>query len=290
MLAGERGRKEAAASVASWFDDPRGEILRAEPDDRVSGGRAPERRRATAAGNRGLDDRDDHRKWTRGQQFGAGQTNRQDDKGPSAQEASAFGPVVGGPSTGPGCLASGRQSVSLRFCLSPAAAAADRPTGDPGKRPPNIAILAGDGEVLANRGDTGGPAIRLGELPPCLPKAFIAIEDRRFFALGIDPVGIGCARFSPTPRIAAACRAARRHPAARQNLFLTQERTMSRKIQEAIRPCGSSTNIRRTRSSSSPEPRLFRFGRLWRRSRRAEIFRAWRETTLTKRLALAGFR
>src|SRR5579884_3965937 len=37
------------------------------------------------------------------------------------------------------------------------------------KRPPNIAILAEDGTLLANRGDTGGAAVRLSELPPYLP-------------------------------------------------------------------------------------------------------------------------
>ncbi len=43
------------------------------------------------------------------------------------------------------------------------------------KRPPNIAILADDGTLLANRGDTGGAAVRLSDLPPYLPRAFIAI-------------------------------------------------------------------------------------------------------------------
>ena len=49
------------------------------------------------------------------------------------------------------------------------------------KRPPNIAILSDDGSLIANRGDTGGPAVRLIDLPPYLPKAFVAIEDRRFY-------------------------------------------------------------------------------------------------------------
>ena len=34
------------------------------------------------------------------------------------------------------------------------------------RRPPNIAILADDGSLLANRGDTGGAAVRLSDLPP----------------------------------------------------------------------------------------------------------------------------
>ena len=104
------------------------------------------------------------------------------------------------------------------------------------KRPPNIAILGEDGSVMANRGDTGGAAVRLGDLPPYLPKAFVAIEDRRFYShFGIDPFGIA--------------RAAVRNVAGggggmqggstltqqlAKNLFLTQERTLSRKIQEAV--------------------------------------------------------
>ena len=60
------------------------------------------------------------------------------------------------------------------------------------KRPPNIAILASDGSLIANRGETGGRTVNIKELPPHLPKAFVAIEDRRFYDhFGIDPVGIG---------------------------------------------------------------------------------------------------
>jgi len=103
------------------------------------------------------------------------------------------------------------------------------------KRPPNIAIVAEDGTLLANRGDTGGAAVHLDALPAYLPKAFVAIEDRRFYSHhGIDPTGI--------------LRAIARNVTGRgtmqggstltqqlaKNLFLTQERTMSRKIQEAI--------------------------------------------------------
>ena len=103
------------------------------------------------------------------------------------------------------------------------------------KRPPNIAILAQDGEVLANRGDTGGPAIRLAELPPYLPKAFIAIEDRRFFAhWGVDPVGIGRAVLKNTTGRGGMQGGSTLTQQLAKNLFLTQERTISRKIQEAI--------------------------------------------------------
>ncbi len=59
------------------------------------------------------------------------------------------------------------------------------------KRPPTIQITGLDGSVLATRGEMAGANIALKDLPPYLPKAFIAIEDRRFYShYGVDPVGI----------------------------------------------------------------------------------------------------
>ena len=59
------------------------------------------------------------------------------------------------------------------------------------KRPPTIQIAGADGSVIAIRGEMPGANVALKDLPPYLPKAFIAIEDRRFYSHhGIDPVGI----------------------------------------------------------------------------------------------------
>jgi penicillin-binding protein 1A len=103
------------------------------------------------------------------------------------------------------------------------------------KRPPNIAIMAGDGSLLANRGETGGRTVALKELPPYLPKAFVAIEDRRFFEhFGIDPVGITRAVFRNLTARGVAQGGSTLTQQLAKNLFLTQERTASRKIQEAI--------------------------------------------------------
>ncbi|PWB82578.1 MAG: penicillin-binding protein, partial [Methylocystaceae bacterium] len=103
------------------------------------------------------------------------------------------------------------------------------------KRPPNIAILAADGELLANRGDTGGAAVRLKELPPYLPKAFVAIEDRRFYShWGIDPIGIARALTRNVTGRGSMQGGSTLTQQLAKNLFLTQERTVSRKIQEAI--------------------------------------------------------
>ena len=104
------------------------------------------------------------------------------------------------------------------------------------KRPPNIAILGSDGTLLANRGETGGREISLSELPPYLPQAFIAIEDRRFYThAGIDPIGIGRALLRNILRAGGGVQGGSTlTQQLAKNLFLTQERTASRKIQEAI--------------------------------------------------------
>ncbi len=103
------------------------------------------------------------------------------------------------------------------------------------KRPPNIAVLADDGSLIANRGDTGGPAVRLIDLPPYLPKAFVAIEDKRFYwHFGIDPLGISRAVLRDATGKGAVEGGSTLTQQLAKNLFLTQERTISRKIQEAI--------------------------------------------------------
>ncbi|MBV8848303.1 MAG: transglycosylase domain-containing protein, partial [Methylobacteriaceae bacterium] len=103
------------------------------------------------------------------------------------------------------------------------------------KRPPNIAILGADGALVANRGDTGGAAIHLAELPAYTPKAFIAIEDRRFYShWGLDPLGILRAVARNVTRRGGMEGGSTLTQQLAKNLFLTQERTLSRKIQEAI--------------------------------------------------------
>lgn len=103
------------------------------------------------------------------------------------------------------------------------------------QRPPNIAILAEDGTLVANRGQTGGRNVSIRELPPHLPRAFVAIEDRRFYShFGIDPVGVARALVANVTRGQTVQGGSTLTQQLAKNLFLTQERTASRKIQEAI--------------------------------------------------------
>jgi penicillin-binding protein 1A len=102
------------------------------------------------------------------------------------------------------------------------------------KRPPNIEIVGLDGSVLAERGEMAGANVSLKELPPYLPKAFIAIEDRRFYShFGIDPIGILRAVAANIAHRGVSQGGSTLTQQLAKNLFLTQERTLARKLQEA---------------------------------------------------------
>src|ERR1044071_7589136 len=103
------------------------------------------------------------------------------------------------------------------------------------KRPPSIQIVGLNGRVLATRGEMGGSAVPLRELPPFVPKAFLAIEDRRFYShWGLDPVGVGRAVAANVLHRGVSQGGSTITQQLAKNLFLTQERTMTRKLQEVI--------------------------------------------------------
>src|SRR3990172_12727442 len=59
------------------------------------------------------------------------------------------------------------------------------------KRRPSVTLLAADGAILATYGDLYGRPVALAALPPYLPRAVLATEDRRFYGhFGLDPLGI----------------------------------------------------------------------------------------------------
>jgi penicillin-binding protein 1A len=103
------------------------------------------------------------------------------------------------------------------------------------KRPPSVLILGVGGATLATRGDMGGAEISLRDLPDYAPKAFVAIEDRRFFLHhGIDPWGILRAGLRDVLHRGAAQGGSTITQQLAKNLFLTQQRTVSRKLQEVV--------------------------------------------------------
>src|SRR6185312_4557907 len=102
------------------------------------------------------------------------------------------------------------------------------------KRPPTIEIVGADGTMLAQRGEMAGANVALKDLPSYLPKAFIAIEDRRFYShFGVDPYGILRAAITNLLHHGVSQGGSTLTQQLAKNLFLTQERTLARKLQEA---------------------------------------------------------
>jgi penicillin-binding protein 1A len=103
------------------------------------------------------------------------------------------------------------------------------------KRPPSVLILGVNGATLATRGDMGGAEVPLAELPDYVPKAFIAIEDRRFYSHhGVDPWGIMRAGIADLMHRGVSEGGSTLTQQLAKNLFLTQERTLTRKLQEVV--------------------------------------------------------
>jgi penicillin-binding protein 1A len=103
------------------------------------------------------------------------------------------------------------------------------------KRPPSIQIVDMQGRALARRGDLAGAPVPLKEMPNYVPRAFVAIEDRRFYEhYGVDPLGIARAAFANIAHRGVAQGGSTITQQLAKNLFLTQERTLARKLQEAL--------------------------------------------------------
>ena len=103
------------------------------------------------------------------------------------------------------------------------------------KRPPTIRMLDVTGREFARRGDMAGEVLSLKEMPAYVPKAFVAIEDRRFYDhFGVDPMGIARAAVANVLHRGVAQGGSTLTQQLAKNLFLTQERTMARKLQEAL--------------------------------------------------------
>lgn len=100
-------------------------------------------------------------------------------------------------------------------------------------RQARLTVLAADGSILDERGGEGPPYLRLGEMSPWLPKAVVAIEDRRFYRhFGLDLVGTARAALR---NILAGEYVAGGSTITQQlvkNLYLGPERTLLRKLRE----------------------------------------------------------
>jgi penicillin-binding protein 1A len=103
------------------------------------------------------------------------------------------------------------------------------------ERRPSITILASDGSLLTTYGDLFGQPLTLKEMSPYLPKAVVATEDRRFYShFGVDPIGLVRAVFANVAAGHIVQGGSTITQQLAKNLFLTPERSLSRKIQETL--------------------------------------------------------
>jgi len=96
-------------------------------------------------------------------------------------------------------------------------------------------VIDSDGGLVARTGEIHGDHVTLADLPPYLPGALIAIEDRRFRDHpGIDLIGL--ARAAWTNLLAGGVRqgGSTLTQQLAKNLFLSPDRTLRRKIQEVL--------------------------------------------------------
>ena len=209
------GRKEPVFGLAAALSD-----LRLSPDDRVPGGSTA--KKSTKPKN---DDVDDEPPPERKPRASRGGTKRRSKSRKSLPIGRLFywGAVLG--------LWGAIAAVGLVVWVGahlPAIQSLEIP-----KRPPTIQITGADGSVLAIRGEMAGSNVALKDLPPYLPKAFIAIEDRRFYShFGIDPWGILRAAVANILHRGVSQGGSTLTQQLAKNLFLTQERTFQRKLQE----------------------------------------------------------
>ena len=102
-------------------------------------------------------------------------------------------------------------------------------------RRPAVLLRTADGAVLARYGQLYGGAVRFDDLPGFFVQAVSAIEDRRFFDHpGIDVWGIVRAAVANVRAGKVRQGGSTLTQQLAKNLFLTPERTVRRKIQEAI--------------------------------------------------------
>jgi penicillin-binding protein 1A len=102
-------------------------------------------------------------------------------------------------------------------------------------RRPSLTLADTSGHVYASYGDVVGEPMRLADLPEWLPKAAVAVEDRRFWTHpGIDPQGIARAMYVDITHGRAVQGGSTITQQVAKNLFLTNARTAKRKIQELL--------------------------------------------------------
>lgn len=100
---------------------------------------------------------------------------------------------------------------------------------------PSITILAHDGTMIARYGGLKGDLVNVRDLPPYVGHAVLAIEDRRFNShIGVDPFGLARAMWVNLKARRFVQGGSTITQQLAKNLFLTPDKTVRRKVQEAL--------------------------------------------------------
>lgn len=103
------------------------------------------------------------------------------------------------------------------------------------ERRPTITIKANDGTIVDRYGDIKGETVSVQDLPKHVSQAILAIEDRRFYYhFGLDPIGIARAFGVNIVKGGFVQGGSTITQQLAKNLFLSKDRTLKRKIQEAM--------------------------------------------------------
>lgn len=102
-------------------------------------------------------------------------------------------------------------------------------------RKAGITVKASDGSIIARYGNIKGNTVTVEDLPSYLIYALLATEDRRFYQhFGLDPLGLARAMMVNVKAGRLVQGGSTITQQLAKNLFLSQERTIKRKIQEAL--------------------------------------------------------
>ena len=102
-------------------------------------------------------------------------------------------------------------------------------------RRPHVQVLDADGNQIANFGDIYGEILDLKKVPPYLPGAVVAVEDRRFYDHhGLDFRGLARAVLVDLRARKMVQGGSTITQQVAKNLFLTPDRTLTRKVREAL--------------------------------------------------------
>ena len=98
-----------------------------------------------------------------------------------------------------------------------------------------VTLIDTKGRLIARRGIDAGMPVTLADLPPYVAQAVIATEDRRFYShFGVDPWGLGRALWVNFEAGHVVQGGSTITQQLAKNLFLEPQRTLTRKVQEAL--------------------------------------------------------